>query len=120
MDAPGRNGLMLRVEFRWNNDRFKHVVSIVDVTGQATPLLESLEGTPSDPWPPSPPLQSLHIEKLSDGRRATLLVGMAGRSHWSASIEVALGEAKLVFDLACRHTQQPQRLGSRYRRLTTD
>ena len=30
------------------------------------PLLESIEGTPADDWPPSPPLQSLSIETLPE------------------------------------------------------
>ena len=41
---------------------------------------------------------------------------MAGRSHWSASIEAVAGEAKLIFDIACRHAEKPMRLSSRYRR----
>jgi hypothetical protein len=118
IEAIGPGGLCLRVEFIWRGDRYRHLISVVDVNGQTTPLLESVEGTPSDDWPPSPPLQSLSIAKLSDGRHAALLVGMAGGSHWSASVEPMPGEAELLFDLACRHSKPPARLGSRYRRLS--
>lgn len=114
LDARGTDGNVLRVEFRWLGDRFGHVLSAVDSAGQSQPLLESLEGTPADVWPPSPPLQNLHRETLPDGRTALLLVGAAGRSHWSASIEAARGEAKLLFDIACRHGTASGWLGSRY------
>jgi len=106
-------GLVLRVEFVWRGDRYGHVISVVH-SGVAQPLLESLEGTPTDDWPPSPPLQSLHRETLPDGRSALLLVGAAGRSHWSASVEAAPCEPKLIFDLACRHGKESGWLGCRY------
>src|SRR5262245_46882266 len=57
------------------------------------------------------------METLPDGRCAALLVGMAGRSHWSGSIEATPASAEIVFDLACRHSGAPQELGSRYRVL---
>jgi len=106
--------LILRVEFVWRGDRYGHVISAV-IGGQTELLLESLEGTPADDWPPSPPLQSLHRERLPDGRTALLLVGAAGRSHWSASVE-ALAEPRLIFDIACRHSGRPLWLGSQYQR----
>jgi hypothetical protein len=37
---------------------------------------------------------------------------MAGKSHWSASIEVS--DSTLIFDVACRVQQPPERLGSSY------
>jgi hypothetical protein len=103
MEARNALGMGLRVEFERRGDRFGHVILLVMPGEEAVPLLESVEGGPSEDWPPSPPLQSLSIETLPDGRRAALLVGMAGKSHWSASIEAATpGEAALVFDVACR------------------
>ena len=65
------------------------------IAAKSRPLLESIEGTATDDWPPSPPLQSLSIETLPDGRRVALLVGMAGRSHWSASIEAVASAPSL-------------------------
>jgi hypothetical protein len=117
IEAVGADGFRLRVEFTWRGDRFGHVISLIHADSTSQPLLESVEGTTNDDWPPSPPLQSLSIETLQGGRRVALLVGMAGGSHWSASIEQAPGERGLIFDLACRHSKKPTWLGSRYQRL---
>jgi hypothetical protein len=101
----------LRVVFHWCGDRYGHTIER-RIDGQWRALLESVEGAPDDLWPPSPPLQSLHIESRPDGPVA-LLVGMAGKSHWSASVE-AKGADGLVFDLACRTNENTTRLGSSY------
>jgi len=113
LDAVGPAGSIIRVEFVWAGDRYWHIIS-AEGAGRSEILLKSIEGTSADDWPPSPPLVSLHRETLPDGRAALLLVGAAGRSHWSASIEAARDEAKLIFDLACRHGERPQRLGNEY------
>jgi hypothetical protein len=118
INARDNDGHCLRVDFIWRGDRYGHVISLIDVAGQPHPLLESIEGAPTDAWPPSPPLQSLSIETLTGGRRAALLVGSAGRSHWSASIEPSTDDAALHFDIACRHAATPHCLGSRYRWLS--
>src|SRR5262245_7280406 len=118
IEANGRNGRRLRIEFIWKDDRYTQLISLIDTHGAAQSLLESIEGTPHDAWPPSPPLQSLTIETRPDGRRVDLLLGMAGASHWYASIEATADNAALVFDIACRHSAYPGALGSRYRRLT--
>jgi len=110
--------MSLRVEFIWHGDRYSHVISVVTESGEQTPLLESIDGAEIDDWPPSPPLQTLRMEELPDGRRVALLIGMAGRSHWSASVETVLGNAELVFDIACKHPAGTRRLGSRYRQLS--
>ncbi|MCI0361319.1 MAG: hypothetical protein L0211_22785 [Planctomycetaceae bacterium] len=117
LDAPGPDGLILRVEFIRLADRYRHVVSVVEPGGQVHPVFESVEGTATDDWPASPPLQSLSIEELTPARRAALLVGMAGNSHWSASIEPVSGHAALVFDIACRAAGECGPLGSQYRRV---
>jgi hypothetical protein len=117
LDAVGQNGESLRVEFVWRGDRYGHVIYVADAAGQLQLLLESVEGTPEDAWPPSPPLQSLHRETLPDGRQALLLVGAAGRGHWSASVEASAGSAALTFDFACRHGGDRGWLGCRYRAL---
>jgi hypothetical protein len=111
--TPG--GDCLRVNFHYQGDRFSHVVSLIGCGERPILLFESVEGTAADSWPPSPPLQSLHVEALPDGRNAALLVGMAGRGHWSASVEALAGGAALDFDIACR-TQEPRaKLASTYR-----
>src|SRR5215213_8525183 len=118
LESIAEDGLRLRVEFVWRGDRFGHLISMVAPTGQTMPLLESIEGTPADEWPASPPFQSLTIEDRPDGRTVALLVGMAGGSHWSASAEPVSGRAEIAFDVACRHKTKPNRLGSRYRSLS--
>jgi hypothetical protein len=117
LEAVGQDGVGLRVEFERRGDRYAHVISRVGPGGKVRPLLESVEGLPTDDWPASPPLQSLHMQELPDGKRAALLVGMAGRSHWSASIEIAPGKAEIVFDIACRCGAGRRQLGSEYRWL---
>jgi hypothetical protein len=119
IEAHGSDGVGLRLVFKWHVDRYCHAISIISRPGTIMPLLDSMEGLADDEWPSSPPLQTLSIENLTDGRTAALLVGMAGRSHWSASIEPINGQAKLVFDLACRHPRLPQWLGNRYLQTST-
>jgi hypothetical protein len=113
-DALAIEGAGLRVVFRRLGDRFAHRVELVEGS-HSTSILESLEGEPDDPWPPSPPLQELHFEDRPAGRRLALLVGRAGASHWSLSVEWDPHSARFSFDVACRVRSAPERLGSRYR-----
>jgi len=99
--------------FEQHEDRISHRIE-VQSAGRWRTLIESVEGTADAWWPPSPPLQSLHVESRSTGSVA-LLVGMAGRSHWSASVEIAAGGEEALFDLACRAPVAPDWLGCRYR-----
>jgi hypothetical protein len=39
---------------------------------------------------------------------------MAGRTHWSAAVEVAADRNGITFDVAARVQSPPQRLGSEY------
>lgn len=112
------DGSKLVVEFENRGDRLGHTIWLVDAGGTKVGLLQSIEGSPQDAWPPSPPLQSLSIETLTDGRRVALLVGMAGGSHWSASVEGLVGKGELAFDMACRHAAGAGWLGSKYRVLS--
>jgi hypothetical protein len=124
----------LRVVFTRQGDRYAHSVfrvndglptnkpgmgnssaSTTEVGFSSGLLLESIEGTPDDDWPASPALRELHFEDRADGRRLALLVGMAGKSHWSLSVELDAAHGHLVFDVACRLRSPPVRLGSRYR-----
>jgi hypothetical protein len=117
IEVAGLGGSKLVVEFGRCDDRLGHVVSLVGREGRKLALLESVEGTPHDDWPASPPLQELSIETLSDGRRVAFLVGRAGGSHWSASVEALADRDGLAFDVACRHGANAGWLGSRYRLL---
>jgi hypothetical protein len=103
----------LRVAFDWRGDRYGHRVE-QQIGGEWRPALESVEGSTNEDWPPGPPLQSLHIERRGAGHVA-LLVGKAGISHWSASIEPIGSRSAIQFDIACRIQRPPGRLGSIYR-----
>ena len=78
-------------------------------------LLASVEGTAAEPWPASPPFQQAHLESRPGGRQVVLLVGMAGSSHWSASVEIDPASDAALFDVACRMHGRADWLGSRYR-----
>src|SRR6185295_18531562 len=99
----------LRVTFKRQGDRYGHLVELV-TGGQATPLLKSIEGTPDEDWPASPALKELHFENRPDGKQVALLVGMAGRSHWSLSVELDPIAEQVEFDVACRLRDEPRRL----------
>jgi hypothetical protein len=70
--------------FERKTDRWWHRL-IVEQAGLETAILQSVEGDSSQNWPPSPPLQDLAQQLLTDGSTAILGVGKAGKSHWSAS-----------------------------------
>ena len=91
----------LRVRFWFCEDRYAHEVWLA-VGGEWIAVLASVEGSPSEDWPASPPLQSLHFERLGMANQSALLVGMAGKSHWSASIELDPTGNCARFDIACR------------------
>src|SRR6185295_1070567 len=106
----------LRAEFSRAGDRFSHVVSVLD-DEQWIPLFASIEGTPDDAWPVSPPWQEITREALSIGQPSLLLVGMAGKSHWSMCVLSELAGDCLRFDVACRVRTPPGPLASTYRLL---
>jgi hypothetical protein len=103
----------LRVDFQRRGDRYAHQVSRFFSAGTGG-LLISQEGEPDDAWPSSPALQSLHLETRSGGTQTAMLVGMAGRSHWSMSVEADAERNRLLFDVACRIHEPPIWLGSAY------
>jgi len=92
----------LRVRFFWRDDRYAHEIWLLDGADWVR-ALESVEGTPVDDWPASPPFQSVVVvDRRDDGRPVALLVGMAGKSHWSASAEIDPQVPCVSFDVACR------------------
>jgi hypothetical protein len=108
-----------RVAFERRGDRLAHRIA-AERDGTWIDLLESVEGTADEDWPPSPPLQELHTESRADARQVALLVGMAGSSHWSLSVELLFERRELVFDTACRVRAAPAWLGSVYRVCVAD
>jgi hypothetical protein len=53
------------------------------------------------------------IETIGD-RDVALLVGMAGKSHWSLSVDIDADRGSIRFDAACRIAVPPESLGSTY------
>lgn len=104
---------MLRVDFERCGDRFAHQVSWTLPDGTSGCLI-SQEGHPDEAWPPSPVLQSLNLETRPGEGQSAMLVGMAGRNHWSMSVEADLDRNRLLFDVACRMQELPLWLGSTY------
>jgi hypothetical protein len=106
----------LRVSFRRLADRYSHRIEWT-LGGGGIAGLESVEGTADEAWPASPPLQELHFETREPGKQLALLVGRAGTSHWSVSIELDAEAGQVSFDVACRARSAPERLGNCYRPL---
>lgn len=103
----------LEARFVWTGDRFGHVISVIQGRDRF-PLVSTIDGDVQSEWPASPPFQQVAIEPRETGSVA-LLVGMAGKSHWSGSIESPPGDTRLSFDIACLAKLAPVRLGSSYR-----
>lgn len=104
----------LRLMFARDGDRIGHLILHVGHSAER-PILWSVEGDPAEDWPASPPFQSLHVERPPETPPRALLVGMAGQSHWSASIEADPVSGRLHFDMACRvRTPNVARLGVEY------
>jgi len=106
--SAGRTGVV----FTWHGDRWRHSVSI-DGVPFATSREHTADGHDRS-WPASPPLVELSTLETPNGP-AILAVGLAGRSHFSASISPHPGEADtLLFEIACRIKDPPVWLGSTY------
>jgi len=105
--------------FTWNGDRWAHRIT----TGEAT-IWTSLDGPcppANDPrWPASPVLVELSRVSVPRGDaavdQAIVGVGLAGRSHFSASIASDPHDAGVIrFEIACRLHEPPGWIGSTYR-----
>ena len=113
LSAMNLDGVGLQVEFLWRQDRHCHTIGLV-VDNSPISVFESMEGSSLEDWPPSPPLQQLSVEELRPKTQVALLVGMAGKSHYSISVEPAHDRTKFVFDVACRSREIAEQLGSEY------
>lgn len=101
------------VEFWREADRYRHEITVVTAAAPRV-CLSSLEGTADTEWPPSPPLQEFHLEPRPGGKQVALLVGRAGRAHWSLSVEADSSREALLFDVACRSNCEAEHLRSSY------
>ncbi|MEI6240318.1 MAG: hypothetical protein WCR51_08005 [Planctomycetia bacterium] len=104
-------GVMVR--FVWRDDRWAH--EVVDADGTCWRSIEGVEAGAGDPrWPASPALVELSRLGTAPGS-AILGVGLAGRSHFSASVGPDPAHPdRLRFDIACRVNEPPIWLGSTY------
>jgi len=117
LETQPDEGLALRAAFVWRDGRWAHSLEVIH-DRQQLGVLQSIEGYAEQDFPPSPPLQQLHRTDLPDGRTALLLVGMAGRSHWSLSCEAEPDRARILFDVACRAVPAGRTtLGSSYQMI---
>jgi hypothetical protein len=103
----------LQILFERCGDRFRHGIRMREAP-VAESSVWSCEGGLEDDWPRSPPMQSLHLELGPNGKQRAMLVGMAGRSHWSMSVEADAANDRFLFDLACRVREIPPPLRSCY------
>jgi hypothetical protein len=103
----------LSVEAHRIGDRFDWRILWEPLSALAIPLLQSVPSTKETAWPAFPPLQELAQECHSD-MEVLLGVGMAGRSHWSVSIDCRqqAQQPAIVFDFACRLSGSPTFLGA--------
>jgi hypothetical protein len=111
--SHGIAGVVLRADFLWQHDRYGHRIVAIHDQLESTLLVTEPGGQWAD-WPAGPPLQQLSWTETVPGRRVGLLLGMAGKSHWSVSAEVVGDSGDLLFDVACRIQQPPRWLGSTY------
>lgn len=96
----GSSDLRLEARFLWRKDRFAHQLVLVTPDAEWL-LLQSVEGTDQEDFPPSPPLQDMSVERRV-GSQVALGVGMAGSSMWSLSVEALTGTGDLFFEWACQ------------------
>ncbi|REK07486.1 MAG: hypothetical protein DWQ37_21380 [Planctomycetota bacterium] len=101
----------VQVRFFWQHDRYAHQV-LLRRGGTWVVALATREGSSQDEWPVSPPFQSLEVSDRAPTQ--ALLVGMAGKSHWSASVEIEPDGSCITFDVACRLRAAAGPLGSSY------
>lgn len=100
-----------------DGDRMLHRIWLNSTSSEPKPMMIALtlEGNNTQDWPPSPPFQQIVCEANTIGKKPPLLcVGMAGKSHWSGSIEADEMTGAIAFDMACRTSDTPSFLGSTY------
>lgn len=107
--APRLTHGRAELSFSWHGDRWRHRVTIDGRT-----VAESVEDGPDPRWPASPPLVDLSTATIA-GRPTLVAVGLAGRSHFSASITPhPTRPDTFLFEIACRIHERGGWLGSTY------
>ena len=102
------------ITFTWAGDRWSHAVALAD--GRAWQSVEGARPVDGDQrWPASPVLVEVSPMETAHGP-AILGVGLAGRSHFSASFSGDPDHAgRIRCEIACRLNEPPVWLGSTYR-----
>jgi len=78
-------------------------------------IMTTCEGTPQDTWPASSPFQQIVREEIGTEKKLVLLaVGMAGKTHWSGTIEGDAMNEAIAMDFAARVNTTPDFVGSTY------
>lgn len=113
----------MSVEFIWNNDRWRHLFRIdqkdcmQSVEGDTFPSNNEAQALPpgiSERWPASPVITEVTPTEAM-GHRALVAVGLAGRSHFSASLTASTAKKDAILvEVACRVFEAPEWLGSTY------
>ena len=113
----------MSVEFIWNNDRWRHRFRIdqkdyiQSVEGDNIPTNNDIPPIPtgiSDRWPASPVITEVTSTEAM-GHPALVAVGLAGRSHFSASLTASTAKKDTILvEVACRVYEAPEWLGSTY------
>ena len=113
----------MSVEFIWNNDRWRHLFRadqkdyLQSVEGDKIPTKNDILCVPlgiSERWPASPVITEVTPTEAM-GHRALVAVGLAGRSHFSASLTASTAKKDTILvEVACRVYEAPEWLGSTY------
>lgn len=101
------------LRFSWQDDRWVHEILLPD--GTRWHSVEGASAAGGDPrWPASPVL--VELSRLEGPHGPALVgVGLAGRSHFSASVGPdPLHADRIRFECACRVAEPPEWLGSTY------
>jgi hypothetical protein len=114
LESASSSGHILRLVLEQTGDRVSHRIEVLDADSRILAELRSIEGTSDDEWPASPVLQNCSLQEIRPGALTAFLVGMAGKSHWSASIETVPHTGAFNFDFACRVHEEPQWMGTTY------
>jgi hypothetical protein len=112
LEGPRERGALvaggLRVEFRWEADRWSHRIEVLDAEGAWTAMAVARQGDAATERPEAvfaPAWQQLHLQE-GEGVAVGLAVGQSGRHKFSASFLLPdpddHGTATLSIDLADR------------------
>lgn len=111
----------LRLIFERAADRWRHIVDVFANDDWLT-VLTSVEGTPSETLPPSPPFQELRLEQLDDITHEFQLFGRGAGHVYSAAVRVDGVAASIDCDLCVkpRHPGLIERAVSTYEVCSSD